>query len=80
MSYWRYTFRGPFMHNAAVALMVAIVAMLAFYIMGEPHHCVTVFGAWLSIFCIGMAGNYYNYKRYKRFQREVNKRLRSRFN
>lgn len=71
MNFLQYLHRGKFLYYAAVALIVAVVVMLAFYIVGVQHLNVVILCAWGLIFLAGITGNLLRWQRYKSYRNKV---------
>lgn len=71
MNFIQYLHRGKFLYYAAVALVVAIIVMLAFYIVGVQRFNLVILCAWGLIFLAGITGNYIRWLRYKSYRNKV---------
>lgn len=69
MNFWKYTFRGSFMYYAAIACILAIVVMLAFYITGNNRGAFITFFALATLLKVSITGSYIRWRQYRKWQR-----------
>ena len=66
MNYWKYTFRGKFLHYAVVTIMSCIVAALPLYVLHQVVWVYAIFSTYFSLFLFSAAVQFYRWKQYTR--------------